>query len=210
MNIADPAIFKRSSTAGGARPSAGTFNLVYHGTMAERLGVDLIIRAAAQLRERVPGAAPAPVGARGRSRQRFSSWPRSSTSADAVVFRPKGYPLQELPSHLSSMDLGVVGNRRSAACDSDAAGQARRIRVAWNTGGRASSENDRALLLRRHGGFYEPEDVQSLADAIYRLYTRTSDLVGCRPRRASRFLGHYGWDRQGAEFVNFYQTLVEN
>ena len=34
-----------------------------------------------------------------------------------MLFRPKGLPLHELPRHLRSMDVGVVGNRRSAAGD---------------------------------------------------------------------------------------------
>ena len=54
MNVPDPRIFARSAFD---RLPAGTceqFNLVYHGTMAERLGVDLVIRAVALLRERLP------------------------------------------------------------------------------------------------------------------------------------------------------------
>ena len=58
-------------------------------------------------------------------------------------------------------------------------------------------------------GYYEPEDVESLADAIYRLYARPGDRVDAG-RAGEPFLGEYGWERQGAEFVNFYQQLVEN
>jgi glycosyltransferase involved in cell wall biosynthesis len=58
-------------------------------------------------------------------------------------------------------------------------------------------------------GFYEPDNVQSLTDAIYRLYCEPA-ACGMQAGRASRFLGEYGWERHGAEFVNFYRTLVEN
>ena len=65
MNVPDPRIFG-SHSANGHVPDPARLNLVYHGTMAERLGVDLLIRAVAQLRDRVPTAATPFVGSRRR------------------------------------------------------------------------------------------------------------------------------------------------
>jgi glycosyltransferase involved in cell wall biosynthesis len=58
-------------------------------------------------------------------------------------------------------------------------------------------------------GFYEPEDVTSLTDAIYRMYSEPATRQ-TQAARASQFLGEYGWERQGTELVNLYQQLVEN
>ena len=58
-------------------------------------------------------------------------------------------------------------------------------------------------------GYYEPEDVASLADAIHRQY-------GCPAARkrqtvaAAGFLEQYGWQRQGQELVTLYNGLTEN
>ena len=57
--------------------------------------------------------------------------------------------------------------------------------------------------------YYEPEDVQSLADAIDRLYSEPA-ARRLQAERANRFLHAYGWERQGAEFVAFYRQLLEN
>ncbi|HTV00766.1 MAG TPA: glycosyltransferase, partial [Luteitalea sp.] len=54
MNVPDDRVFVPVPRAGSAFDPA-TLNLVYHGTMANRLGVDLVIRAVALLRERLPG-----------------------------------------------------------------------------------------------------------------------------------------------------------
>jgi glycosyltransferase involved in cell wall biosynthesis len=111
MNVPDPRIF----AAGPAvdRASNGHFNLVYHGTMAERLGVDLIIRAVAASRAHSVSHA-ASVGRRRRPAG-LSAVGRRTRRIDRVSFKPKGFPLDELPGRLGGMDLGVVGNRTNVA-----------------------------------------------------------------------------------------------
>jgi glycosyltransferase involved in cell wall biosynthesis len=208
MNIADPSIFTPSSASARSQPSPGRFNLVYHGTMAERLGVDLIIRATAQLRERVPNLRLHLWG-QGDDLPRFQQLAEELGVEDAVCFKPEGYPLQELPSRLSSMDLGVVGNRRSAACDLMLP-----VKLLEYVSLGIPAVAPRLKTIGHYFSddmvtFYEPEDVQSLADAIQRLYGEPATRR-MQAGRASGFLGDYGWDRQGPELVNFYQTLLEN
>jgi glycosyltransferase involved in cell wall biosynthesis len=55
--------------------------------------------------------------------------------------------------------------------------------------------------------YYEPEDIESLTEAIVRLHTDT----GLRRRQtamARTFLARHGWERQGEELVAMYRTLV--
>ena len=116
MNVPDPLIFR---TVAGRRPAESRgrhFNLVYHGTMAERLGVDLIIRAVAQLHGRVPGSAAASVGPRRRSGG-VSAPGSGAERGRCGLVSPEGLSARRAAARLGSMDLGVVGNRRSAACD---------------------------------------------------------------------------------------------
>lgn len=55
--------------------------------------------------------------------------------------------------------------------------------------------------------YCEPEDVQSLADAICRVH---ASLEPQRRRllRPRTFLARYGWEQQGEELVAMYRTLV--
>jgi glycosyltransferase involved in cell wall biosynthesis len=57
--------------------------------------------------------------------------------------------------------------------------------------------------------YYEPGNVDALADAILHLHDDTE-----RRRRqaafARDFLDRYGWERQGEELVAMYRTLVES
>ena len=210
MNVPDPQIFKPSAVNGRPNAAADTFNLVYHGTMAERLGVDLIIRAVAQLHERVPGVRLHLWGD-GDDLAGFQRLAKELGVEDASRSAPRAIRCEELPPRLS---VDGCGSRRQPAkrgLRPDAAGQACRVRLPRHTGGRPAAEDHRALLLRRHGQLTTNRRMsQSLADAIYRLYCDPDAPSRRRPQRASQFLGEYGWERQGAEFVNLYQQLVEN
>ena len=54
----------------------------------------------------------------------------------------------------------------------------------------------------------EPENVESMADSIYRLHCKP-ELGLKRADRAAGFLKDHGWERQGPELVTFYRALME-
>jgi glycosyltransferase involved in cell wall biosynthesis len=57
--------------------------------------------------------------------------------------------------------------------------------------------------------YYEPEDVDSLAEAIRTLHDRV-ELRRRQAQQAREFLAQYGWERQGQELLTMYRNLVEN
>lgn len=206
MNVPDPSIFRRLPVE--RRAELGDFNLVYHGTMVERLGVDLIIQAVARLRDRVPGVRLHLWGS-GDDLARFQRLANELQAHDLVLFKPKGYPLSQLPDRLCSMDLGIVGNRRSDACDLMLP-----VKLVEYISLGIPSIAPRLRTIEHYFSdnmvtYYEPESVQSLADAIERLF-REPQARRQQAERASQFLREYGWERQGAELVTFYRKLVEN
>jgi glycosyltransferase involved in cell wall biosynthesis len=208
MNVADPTIFKLSSGGDRPRTMTGSFNLVYHGTMAERLGVDLIIRAVARVYKRIPGL-QLHLWGHGDDLPKFQELVKELTLERVVLFRPEGYPLQELPRHLRSMDLGVVGNRQSVACDLMLP-----VKLIEYISLGIPTIVPRLKTIEHYFSddmvtYYEPADVRALADAIYRLYSEPA-TSRMQAERAAQFLSEYGWERQGPEFVNLYHQLMEN
>jgi glycosyltransferase involved in cell wall biosynthesis len=208
MNVPDPAIFKLGAAVDHpAADEGGGFDVVYHGTMAERLGVDLIIRAIASLRERIPELRLHLWG-RGDDLPRFQRLASDLGAEGVVEFKPQGYPLQELPARLRPMQLGVIGNRRSLACDLMLP-----VKLMEYVSLGIPAVAPRLRTIEHYFSdqmvtFYEPENVQSLADSIYRLYAQPES----RRRQAAcadGFLTKYGWDRQGGELVAFYRQLLE-
>jgi len=205
MNVPDPRVFQSPDAPHSPN---GHFNLVYHGTMAERLGVDLVIRAVAQLRARIPCLTLHLWGG-GDDLPAFQRLAAELGVEDRVSFKPKGFPLEELPGRLRTMDLGVVGNRTNVATDLMLP-----VKLLEYVALGIPAVVPRLRTIDHYFSddmvcYFEPEDVASLADAIHRLYSQPS----VRRRQAdvaATFLDQHGWDHQGRELVALYNRLVEN
>jgi glycosyltransferase involved in cell wall biosynthesis len=205
MNVPDPRIFSLKSTEKPVR-DAGPLNLVYHGTMVARLGVDLVIQAVHALRGRIPGLQLHLWGG-GDDLDSFRALAGRLNVLDCVHFRPDGYPLEELPARLDAMDIGVVGNRRSVAGELMLPVKLLEY-VALGIPVVAPRLNTIAHYFADDMvSYFEPDDVGSMADAIYRLHSQP-DLRREQPSRAGGFLREHGWDRQGPELVSFYERLI--
>jgi glycosyltransferase involved in cell wall biosynthesis len=205
MNVPDPKLFNRAAPA--SRTSApGRLNLVYHGTMVKRLGVDLLIQAMARLRERIPDV-HLHLWGHGDDLEAFQALARDLDLSDCVTFIPRGYALESLPGHLAAMDLGVIGNRRSAAGDLMLP-----VKLLEYVSLGIPAVAPRLKTIEHYFSpdmvtYYEPEDVQSLADAVEALY-RAPQRRERQAAEAQDFLTRYGWERQGGELVTMYHALV--
>jgi glycosyltransferase involved in cell wall biosynthesis len=208
MNAPDPKIFTPASSV--APPSAGEteFNLVYHGTMSARLGVDLLIRAVEHLQSRLPDLRLNLWGS-GDDLDSFQRLADELGVGDKVRFAPKGFALHELPVRLRTMHVGVVGNRRSVAGDLMLP-----VKLLEYVALGIPSIVPRLRTIEHYFTedmvrYYEPESVESLARAICLLHSRP-DLRCEQADRARAFIEHHGWERQGAALVDMYRTLSES
>jgi glycosyltransferase involved in cell wall biosynthesis len=206
MNVPDPAIFGDAAYGAPAHDVDSSFNLVYHGTMSERLGVDVIIRAFARLRDRVPMARLHLWGA-GDDAESFRRLVRELNLDEHVTLNMKGFPLQELPRLLSSMHVGVVGNRRSAAADLMLP-----VKLLEYISLGIPAVVPRLRTIEHYFSddmvlYYDAEDVDSMASAIHRLYCQP-ELRREQAVRARAFLAQYGWERQGPELAALYTSLL--
>lgn len=208
MNVPDPRLFPRRGEPTAFERRPGTFDLVYHGTMAERLGVDLIIRAVARLQHVIPGVRLHLWG-HGDDVCAFQNLARELNIENRIHFNPAGYPLHELAGRLGHMDVGLAGNRRNVAGDLMLPVK---LMECFSVGIPVVAPRLRTIqhyLSEEMVVFFEPEDVESMARAILRLY-EAPELRRRQVARAAEFLEEYGWQRQGPELVNFYRDLVES
>jgi glycosyltransferase involved in cell wall biosynthesis len=168
--------------------------------------VDVIIRAFARLRDRVPMARLHLWGA-GDDAESFRRLVRELNLDEHVTLNMKGFPLQELPRLLSSMHVGVVGNRRSAAADLMLP-----VKLLEYISLGIPAVVPRLRTIEHYFSddmvlYYDAEDVDSLASSIHRLYCqpelRTEQAV-----RARAFLAQHGWQRQGPELAALYTSLL--
>ncbi len=207
MNVPDPAIFGRPRSKPEISRTETGLNLVYHGTMASRLGVDLIIRALAQLRGK-GGCARLHLWGHGDDLAEFQRIAEQLGMNERVFFKPGGYPLAELPERLQAMDIGVVGNRRNVATELMLP-----VKLLEYIALDIPVIAPRLKTIEHYFSddmvtYFEPDDVDSLADAISRM-SQDPQRRATQAARAKTFLSTHGWQRQGAELVDFYRSLVE-
>ena len=203
MNVPDPGIFKPEPRCRGTRSG---LNLVYHGTMAERLGVDLLIRALAHVRLLEPEVRMHLWGGGDDIRQ-FQTLARDLGLDTAVSFKPEGIPLHDLPQHLSGMDIGIVGNRRNAATELMLP-----VKLMEYVALGIPAVVPRLTTIAHYFSddmvtYYEPENVESLAAAVLDLI-RNADRRRAQAEAAALFLRDVGWETRGGELVTFYQDLL--
>jgi glycosyltransferase involved in cell wall biosynthesis len=206
MNVPDPRIFERG-TARQRTPLPGRLNLVYHGTMAQRLGVDLLIRAVAMLADRLP-CLRLHLWGHGDDLPAFQALTRELNMEERILFTPRGYPLETIPTHLQTMDIGVIGNRRSMAGDLMLPVKMLEYVSVGIPVVAPRLKTIQHYFTEEMVTFYEPEDVESLADAIVALSTEPGRRVR-QSAAAGESLQRYGWERQGKELVTMYQDLIE-
>lgn len=201
MNAADPALFPPRSGEPPPEPD-GALRLVYHGTILERYGVDLAVRAFARAREHD-------------RRLRFSIWGGGDfvadvrAVADELGLSPDTFdmsgehrPLDEVARRIRSAHIGVVPNRD----DQEDSVLPTKLLEYVAVGIPAVATRTRCV-----GRFFKDTevelvdvgDVDGMARAILRLASdpaRRRELV----ENAHRWEEEYGWE---VNRKNFFRTV---
>jgi glycosyltransferase involved in cell wall biosynthesis len=145
------------------------FRIVYHGTIAHRLGIDLIVRAVARVANLIPvelwiyGSGDYLPEALGLSSQLGLE--------GKVHFSRKFFPVEQIPQMVSGMDLGIIGNRRNLACDR----YMLPVKLLEYVYLGVPVVAPRLAVIARYFDdtmvrYYEPENLEQMADAIVELY----------------------------------------
>jgi len=204
LNVPDPKRLTNSVKRHEKDKSNNKYKIVYHGTMAKRLGVDLAIYAVAELKNKVDGLEFLIIG-HGDDMEEFISLGRELRSEEYIHFR-EPVPYEELVDLLGEMDLEVIPNPRNAATelmlpvkllDCVAVGipvVAPRLKAIEHY----FSDN---MLT-----FYEPESVEALSGAILYTYHHRAESAQ-KAINAGKFLEKYGWDTHKFDLINMYHGL---
>ena len=176
------------------------FRIVYHGTIAHRLGIDLIVQAMAKVADSIP----AELWIYGSGDYLPVALELSSQLGieGKVHFSGKFFPVEQIPQMVSGMDLGIIGNRHNLACDR----YMLPVKLLEYVYLGVPVVAPRLAVISRYFDdtmirFYEAENVQQMADAIVELYCNREERERLG-RAASTFYQKYNANEQAERYLD--------
>jgi glycosyltransferase involved in cell wall biosynthesis len=183
-----------------------SFRLVNHGTISKRLGIDLLVRAAAQLALSIPGFELHLMGGGDDLEEVLQLV--SSLGLSPYTHIHKGVNWDALPFALSPMDAGIVANRRSIATELMLPSK---LIDYVQLGIPAVVPRLKAIeyyFSPEMVTYFEPEDVQSMVTAVLTLYDDNERRRTQAAMARRLFAQKYDWETH-TDLRNLYAALCE-
>lgn len=180
------------------------FKLVYHGTLAKRLGIDLTIYAIYKLIRIIP-AIEFHIYGGGDDKQDLIQLTEELRLQEYVHFH--GFlPFDQLCPMLRGMDLGVIGNRKNIATDLMLPVKMLEY-IALNIPVVVPRLQTVAYYFSDEMvSYFEPDDSDAMAESILDLY-QNREKREKQVRAARRFLDQFGWKMHQKDFLDLYSRL---
>ncbi len=191
LNVANEAWFRPNPAA----RNDNEFRLIYHGTVAERLGLDVAIRAVAIARERIPGIRFHLIG-QGDFLDNCLKL-IDELKLEGVVLPSKCfYPVEKLSDIINTMDVGLVPNRRTRATDE----YMLPVKLLEYVYMKLPVIAPRLKIIERYFDddmlmFFEPGDHEDLARRIFEIY-EDKNLRSTLVSNSQKFVKKHNWTAQ--------------
>jgi glycosyltransferase involved in cell wall biosynthesis/peptidoglycan/xylan/chitin deacetylase (PgdA/CDA1 family) len=186
----------------------GGFRLMHHGSIVHRHGVDLLVEAVAQLRDRIPGLRLDIYGTRTPFLD-FVLQRATELKVDDIVHYHGAKTQQQIAQAILECDLGVVPNRFSAFTNINfptrlfeylAMG---RPVIAPGTRGILDYFGPDEIVI------FKPDDVTDLAEKIHWVYKNPDQIPDLVERGADVYRNH-PWNTQRDCFIQEAAALLQN
>ena len=196
-NVPDPRMFSSGGTA--AKPDE-VFRIVYHGTIAKRLGLDLGVRAFAKAAKLCPGARLEIFGD-GDAGEELEAQIKASGVEGRIHFSRKFFRVESIAQMIQGASVGLIPNRRDVATD-----YMLPVKLLEYVHLGIPVIAPRLLAIQYYFSpdqvaYYEPGDVDGLADCICRLYAdpeKRAELA----RNGAEFAKKFHWETLKEDLFN--------
>jgi glycosyltransferase involved in cell wall biosynthesis len=207
MNLADPAYFERSSrNSRDSFPRSEAFRLIYHGTLAHRYGLDLLLKALQQVKNEIPNVYLR-IHGRGPFTETVQTMVGELGLENHVEITLDFLSPSDLSSLIRSFDLGVVPYRRDVFTDGILPTKLLEYVALGIPALVAKTDVISRYFDDNAVEFFESEDVGDLARHIVHLYRdkeRRKQLVS----NSGEFNTVYSWPRQKDAYVRFVEQVA--
>ena len=206
MNLPDERIFAPRPPLPPKPPDA-PFVLVYHGTLARRLGLDIAIEAVARARDAIPRLELRIIGA-GEERDRLIELRDRLGLQEVVTFSDGFVPVEQIPALLQDADVGLIPLRIHSGTDIMLPTKLLEYVsvgipcIAPKTG-TITRYFDEDMVR-----FFEAENPDSLAEAIIDLYRDPAQRTRLAQQATERFGKTYRWSEHKKVYVQLVERLL--
>lgn len=205
MNVADDAIFLPPANRPRYNRTYRGLRLIYHGSIKQHYGLDLVLFTMAQIRRDSPDVHLTILG-RGDQIETLMRLADELDLNNQVTFHCELRPAEELPEIILAADAGIVPYRNDPFTDSliptklmEYAALGLPSIAARTT---AISRYFDATMVE----FFTPDSVDDLARSIMRLYNGRARLAQLA-QGIQKFNQGYNWTKIGAEYVALVERL---
>ena len=205
MNTPDERVFGERR-APQPLPDEGELRVVYHGGLADRFGVETLVRAVALLRRRSEPVSLDVYGSDAEAARTLAA-AAATIAPEGVRIAPQPTPVDEIPARLAAAHLGVVPTLRD-----DFTELLLPVKLLEYVHMGLPVVASRLPVIERYFGddvlLAEPGDPASIAAAIEGV--RAEPLLALqRAERASQRLAEIEWRRQKEQYLSLVDGLVQ-
>ena len=205
MNVANDRIFQRQVSNNLPAGKGQPFRLIYHGTLAERYGIDLAIRAVDRLRKTIPEI-HLTIHGKGEYLEPLIQLKDELGLEQYVQFSTQYMPIAELPKLIGKAHLGLVPYRQDIFTDGILPTKMMEYVAVGIPVVAARTAAITAYFDENMVRYFTPGDVDDLATAITTLYA-DQELIKQMPMRADQFSRQYSWKRISSLYVESVERL---
>lgn len=195
LNLPHEEIFRRVSVP----KEEAVFKMIYHGTIAHRLGIDLMIEAMNKIRGQIP--VKLHIYGVGDSLEEVTALRDKYGLEKEVFIAGKAVPTEDLSEIICGMDAGLIANRKTSSTDRFMFP----VKLLEYVYLGLPVVVPRLEIIRRYFEedmllFYEPEDVEEMVRNILALY-RDSGLRRTIADRSYRFFDRYNLEGKTRDYL---------
>lgn len=205
LNVPDPDLWPDREPSPGARQEG--FRLVYHGTLAWRLGLDIAVKACAMARDRVPGLRFDIIGD-GDQKSALVGLVRELGLEDTVHFSDGFVSVEQLPSMIADAELAVLPSRNSSATRYMLPVKLLEYIRFGIPCAVVPTPTIKHYFRDSMVRFFEPEDPSALAAAIVDLYGKPEERVRMAVE-AKEFTANNSFEDVRARYQTIVSALAE-
>lgn len=188
-NVPDPRVFRKESAAAQAN---GAFRIVCHGSIVRRLGLDLAVDAFAKIAASCPEARLEIYGD-GDAGDELEAKIAASPAAERIHFSRRMFRVEAIAQMIQGASAGIICNRRDAATE-----YMLPVKLLEYVQLGIPAIAPRLMTIRYYFGeqqveYFEPGNIDELAEAIRDLYHRAEKREGL-VKRSAEFAQRFNWD----------------